>query len=301
MGCDFPLKAYRTPEFNDSGRRGLTFNPLRAVNSTNPIEVPCGRCTGCRLERSRQWAVRMMHEAQLHQDNAFITLTYDDDNLPADYGLDLRHWQLFMKRLRKTVGKVRFYACGEYGEQLLRPHYHAILFGYQFRDLVHFKTQNQNSIFTSQLLSRLWPFGHSTTAAVSYQSAAYVARYTMKKISGELAAEHYLRRHPISGQLHTVRPEFSVMSRRPGIGADWLARYKSDVFPSGFIVAEGKKMPPPRFYTSKLSVEEQQALKRAARAAALPYKPHQTTERRRVRAAVRDARITRLKRPLEQT
>lgn len=290
MGCDFPIKAYRSTELDQAtGKRLITFNPLKAVNSTSPFEIPCNQCTGCRLERSRQWAVRMMHESKFHDLNAFITLTYDGAHCPVS--LDLRHFQLFMKRLRKSLPqRVRFFACGEYGPQLLRPHYHAILFGHDFSDKKLFsKNQNNEPIYVSQQLTDLWGMGFTTTSDVTFKSAAYVARYTLKKINGDRAVNHYQGR----------KPEFSVMSRRPGIGTSYVEKYKEDFYPSGFIVVNGVPQAPPRFYTSKLTEEEQDYLKRQSRARSLQHKAHNTTERRWARVRVRDARISRLKRTFE--
>ena len=119
------------------------------------LELPCGQCIGCRLERSRQWAMRCLHEASLHDFNAFITLTYSDSNLPPGGSLHYTDFQLFMKRLRKRAGMpVRFYCGGEYGESgTVRPHFHACLFGYDFPDKVFYKkTGSGERIYTSKLL-----------------------------------------------------------------------------------------------------------------------------------------------------
>jgi hypothetical protein len=132
--CYKPLLGYRAAERNEQGKRPLVFNPSQGLVDM-PIKVACGQCIGCRLERSRQWAIRCVHEASLHEHNSFITLTYNDENLPADGSLDVRHWQLFMKRLRKRHGSgIRYFHCGEYGSKHRRPHYHACLFGLDFPD-----------------------------------------------------------------------------------------------------------------------------------------------------------------------
>lgn len=302
MGCDFPLKAYRSEELSPSGKRLLTFNPLHAVNSTSPMEIPCNNCMGCKLERSRQWAVRMMHEAKLHDQNCFLTLTYSAETVPIDYGLNLRHLQLFLKRLRKSLPqRIRFYACGEYGDLQGRPHYHAIIFNHDFKDKKLFKTINNKPHYTSETLTNLWQLGHATTSDVTYASAAYCARYVTKKIKtgDDFGAQRYFRLSLVDGCYHQVRPEFAVMSRRPGVGYHYTEKFKSDYYPSGFVVVDGVKQAPPRYYVQQLSEEEQTHLKRQARRLSLKNKPHQTTERRLARAAVRDARIARLKRNFE--
>lgn len=322
MGCDFPIRAHRSPEFLESGKRALTFNPVRSVNSNYTYNLPCNSCMGCRLERSRQWAIRMLHESKAHDFNCFITLTYDDQHVPQDYGLKLRDWQLFMKKLRKSLTvkmkhrrgehsahiraycldltpKLRFFACGEYGSLNGRPHYHAIIFNHDFFDKKeHGKNAKGDIIYSSEWLARLWGKGLVSTQDVTFKSARYVAAYVTKKITGDKAPDHYYRLSPIDGQMHSVKPEFAVMSRRDGLGSCYVDQFKSDFYPSGFIVVDGKKHSPPAFYKRKLAEKEQQDLQRQAARAGLKHKEHQTTARRVVRATVRDARIKQLKRDL---
>jgi len=299
MGCEFPVKAYRTEEVSPSGKRLMTFNPLRALNSQNWILLPCNSCMGCRLERSRQWAVRMMHESKQYDQNCFITLTYSNEAVPQDFSVDLRHWQLFMKRLRKSLPqRLRFFACGEYGDENLRPHYHAIIFNHDFNDKqLHSYNQQKDPIYTSTLLSNLWQQGHTTTQDVTFKSAAYVARYCTKKINGALAPDHYSRVSPVDGNTYNVKPEFAVMSRRPGIGTGYVEQFKSDFYPCGYLVVNGVKQSPPHFYISKLSEEEQETLKRQRKHRSI-YDKENTMERKMARSAVLAARITNLKRKL---
>lgn len=293
MPCFHPVTAYPLA----SG--GVTFNQLRTYRGAVPLQLSCGQCTGCRLERARQWAVRSMHEASQHEDNCFLTLTFADEHLPHDYSVDVRHLQLFMKRLRKTHGKARFMACGEYGETTLRPHYHILLFGTDFPDRRLHKTNDRgDQLFTSAALDRLWPYGHGTIGAVTFDSAGYVARYTLKKRTGKLAASHYLRVHPLTGEVHQVRPEFLVMSRRPGIGATWLDRFRSDVFPSDQVIVNGHPTRPPRFYDKQLSEEDLAAIKQKRKRNAFQHKENNTKERLAIREEVLDARLTTLKRNL---
>lgn len=301
MACDFPQKAFRSLVLNpETGKRPMTFNPLKAANSDNPVILPCGKCMGCRLERSRQWAVRINHEAQLYAENSFVTLTYEDKNLPADYGLDLRELQLFLKRLRFELSpkKIRFYACGEYGEETLRPHYHLIIFNHHFTQKTVYSIKRGHRLYTSPQLTSLWPHGLATFGTVTFESAAYVARYVTKKITGDMAQLHYCRIHPVTGNICNVKPEFSVMSRRPGIGGGWYKKFKSDVYPSDFIVHNGHKLRPPRFYDKQLTEKELHIYKLRRKAASLIFKPHTTSERLKARAAVRDARMKTVKRGL---
>lgn len=192
MPCYKPLDAWRPRESTGSKKLVFSYNP-QTCESTTPLQVPCGQCVGCRLERSRQWAIRCVHESKLHKDNCFITLTYNDANLPSDKSLHYRDFQLFMKKLRKQYPdkKIRFYMCGEYGENFGRPHFHACLFNFNFDDLTLWKTQNKQKLYRSKKLEKLWPLGHSSVGTVTFESAAYVARYIMKKVTGDAAEDHY--------------------------------------------------------------------------------------------------------------
>lgn len=238
MPCYSPLHAYKAKSTSSEKMRIVFSRPLSWKGEA--LDLPCGQCVGCRLERSRQWAVRCMHEASLYDENSFLTLTYDDKHLPSDGSLVLRDFQLFMKRLRKSIAprRVRFYHCGEYGELYSRPHYHALLFGYDFGDRKFFSKKGENTIYTSDELSSLWQKGFGVCGQVTFDSAAYVARYIMKKVTGERADLHYGGR----------RPEYTTMSRRPGIGAGWYKRFSSDVYPLDRVVVNGKETRPPRFY-----------------------------------------------------
>lgn len=192
MPCYSPLEAWRPDPVTNDKRLIFRYHPARCSSPSPDLYVPCGQCLGCRLERSRQWAVRCMHEASLYDRNCFITLTYDDDNLPADRSLHYSHFQLFMKRLRKAHGDgIRFYMCGEYGEKKGRPHYHACLFNFNFDDLTLWQERRGTKLYRSKSLERLWPYGFSTVGGVTFQSAAYVARYIMKKVTGDRAPDHY--------------------------------------------------------------------------------------------------------------
>ena len=244
MPCYHPLTAYRGRR-TSSGKSEILFDKSQAlkVGSGLSIQLPCGQCIGCRLERSRQWAMRCHHEASLYQDNCFITLTYSDEHLPSDKSLHVEHFQKFMKRLRKRFGEgVRYYHCGEYGEKYMRPHYHACLFNFDFPDKKIWKENNGNRLYVSESLSELWPFGFVTIGDVTFESAAYVARYIMKKVNGDLAESHYERVDWETGEVYQLKPEYTTMSRRPGIGSNWFAKFKDDIFPQDYVVINGKKL-----------------------------------------------------------
>lgn len=260
MPCYSPLLAHWG--LNDKGHLAPQFSS-DVYRDLPMIELPCGKCIGCRLEYSRQWAMRCVHEASLYDRNCFITLTYNDEHLPIDLSLDYKHFQLFMKRLRKKFGpKIRFFACGEYGDKNYRPHFHACLFNFDFDDKVVFKS-GSNPLYVSPSLDSLWSdsnglIGFSTIGQVTFDSASYVARYVTKKVTGDLAIEHYTR-VGLDGKTYQVVPEFARMSRRPGIGAGYYEKYKDDFYSDDSIIVNGRSVKPPRFYDSRYSVDNQQA------------------------------------------
>ena len=152
-----------------------------------------------------------------------------------------------MKRFRKRIGDVRFYMCGEYGEVTWRPHYHACLFGQDLPDKEFWRTTEQGfPMYRSKLLEEIWPFGQSEIGSVSFESAAYCARYIMKKVTGDDAENHY-RRFDHLGEYQLV-PEFCQMSLKPGIGAGFMDKFASDAYPHDFIVVNGVKCRPPADY-----------------------------------------------------
>ena len=236
MACTRPLNAYKSP----SGK--IFFTPFRGATFT---QVPCGQCIGCRLTHSRDWATRCVHEAHMHDRNCFLTLTYSDENLPENSTLVRKHLTDFLKRYRKAVDpvKLRYFGCGEYGSKLSRPHYHLIIFGHDFDDKLLYK-QGKFPLYNSALLSSLWEYGFAVLAGFSFESAAYVARYCVKKITGDKADEHYGSRIP----------EFSAMSLRPGIGYEFFMRYYEDIVNSDACIGRGgRQIKPPRYYDKLLS------------------------------------------------
>lgn len=234
-----------------------------------------------------------MHEAQMWPDNCFITLTYADEHLPEDKSLNVRHFQLFMKKLRKQYSPrtIRLFHCGEYSDPPAnRPHYHALLFNFDFVDKkLHTLNRDGHRLYTSPTLERLWPFGYSIIGSVSFQSAAYVARYCVKKVTGTAAAAHYAGR----------KPDYATMSRRPGIGSTWYEKYKTEVYPSDFVVRNGAKMRPPKAYDRYLELEDAKLLEQIKITRIRNAKRHSddlTVDRRASREIVQEARAKMLKR-----
>jgi hypothetical protein len=221
MACFHPLDAWQL----DSGE--IVFVERGAIR--RPLLLPCGRCIGCRLVRVRSWAIRCMHESQMHDVSSFVTLTFDEAHYRPS--LDYVDFQRFMYRLRKRFGPTRFFVCGEYGDENFRPHYHCLLFGRTFSDA----SACGSNIYRSPHLEALWPFGFSSFGSVTYESAAYVAGYACKRISGPPAKRHYERVDISTGEIIDVVPEFGHMSLKPGIG-----------------YTGGESVPPPRYYDKLL-------------------------------------------------
>ena len=242
MPCYKPIPAYR-----GRGMRGVSF---KHTEDADEVALPCGQCIGCRLERSRQWAVRCMHEGSMHEENSFITLTYNPESLPDDGCVNVCHFQDFMKRLRSRLSpkRIRFFHCGEYGDNFSRPHYHSIIFGFDFPDRKYFKEVNGCKLFTSEFLSSVWGNGYCVIGDLSFESAAYVARYVVKKVNGDAAADHYWSLDERTGELRVMTPEYATMSRRPGIGSSWYEKFGDEVRRDDSIVMRGFEMKPPRFY-----------------------------------------------------
>lgn len=213
-----------------------------------------------------------MHEASLYERNCFITLTYNDAHLPANKNLEYSDFQKFMKRFRKRFPntKIRFYMAGEYGEKYGRPHFHACIFNFDFPDRKYLKTTGSGSkLFTSKILESLWldnfgqSMGYTSVGDVNFQSAAYVARYIMKKRTGSGidpktgkpfdAVYDYV--DDDTGEVLKRTPEFNKMSLKPGIGSGWYDKYKSDVYPHDYVIVNGTKVKPPKFYDRKFKDE----------------------------------------------
>ena len=259
MTCFHPLDAAWNPE---EGGKPLIYSkgtrPEPLANGYEPLQLACGQCDGCRIDRSKEWAARLVHESQMHHENCFVTLTYDSTNLPDDGSLQKQHFQKFMKRLRRKYEgtEIRYFHCGEYGESLQRPHYHACLFGIDFHDRIPHSTTNDVITWYSPTLEKIWGKGFCTTGELNYQTAAYTARYIMKKITGKKAEEHYLRVHPITGEITHLQPEYVTMSlgNKPGdgLGARFYEKYKTDFFPRDECPIPGKGVYKciPKYYES---------------------------------------------------
>lgn len=260
MPCIKPLEAWQTSE-------GLKFAKDEKAHRFNhkPIKLACRNCIGCRIDKSREWAVRIMHEQSLHAENMFITLTYNDEHLPRDQGLHHDHFKDFMKRLRRWADynldgrKISYYMCGEYGAKFGRPHYHAIIFNLRMPD-----AKKYGKLWNSEILERLWGKGYTSIGNVTLQSAAYVARYIMKKVTGDQAEKHYIKAlvDEETGEIvdrFEVEPEYNRMSTRPAIGKEWFKLYSKDFGENPEeqqIHINGKAFPMPSYYLRQLEAQD---------------------------------------------
>lgn len=299
--CTSPIQAWQTVSgdvlFHESARHDIS----------RSLTLPCGQCGECRLERSRQWATRCMHEAQMHDENCFLTLTYADEHLPHDWSLDHRDFQNFVKRLRKSLGKkkIKFYMCGEYGEKFDRPHFHCVLFGHDFADKYPWRKSPAGCLqYRSDELEKLWTFGNVEIGDVTFESAAYVARYVMKKVNGPLAEHsgHYQFCDLQTGELLSKRPEYNQMSK--GLAKSWYEKYKDDVRNGDYVVVRGHQCKVPRYYDKLLQAEDPEEFelvkaRRAQRARDRFDPEEQTPDRDAVRAKVLNAKLRYLKRELQ--
>lgn len=243
------------------------------------------------------WSIRITHEAQLYDCNVFATYTYAPESCPSSLSLEYEDFRGMMKRLRRRLTGVsvapnrrrpiRFFVAAEYGGQTGRPHFHAILFNLAFPD----RKEYLNGTFRSELAEDLWQKGNVVLGSVNSRSAAYVAGYTLKKVYGPRAAQHYedvldLR----TGEVTSRRPEFVVMSRMPGIGAWFYQRYGRDMFPGDVAVQDCRTWKVPRFYVDKYKAEadelmlEEMMERRLAKAA--EHLEESTPQRRAVREEV---------------
>ncbi len=247
------------------------------------------------MAKMRDWAIRAVHEAQMHSKNCFITLTYDERNLPLDNSVDVKHWQNFAKRLRKKKGPFRFLHCGEYGDRTSRPHYHACIFGHDFaEDRILLSEKKGHVLWTSAELEKIWGKGFCPIGPLNFDTAAYTARYVIKKVGGPQKEAAYERVDPETGLITDVKPEYATMSRNPGLGKKWFDNYYADVYPDDEIIINGKKFRPPKFYDKLLEKKNPQLLQKIKdrrKNVTSRKQEEETYERRNIRNTVLQAKI----------
>lgn len=248
MACFNPTFAWKTHAIHPkTGKPVYSTKPTDAINTLDPVTWPCGKCIGCHARRAQEWGIRGMHEAQMHEENSFLTLTYNPHHLPSDGNLNPDHLRDFIKRMRERIEptKVKYLACGEYGPHGGRPHYHTCIYGYQFPDLEQSGVSPKGkAIYRSKLLKQLWPFGRHTVQDANYQTACYVAKYT-HKYNMQNRAKLKIPDDKVE--------EFSRQSN--GLGLDFFNRFTSDMYPCDEVCIKGDngiyKVKPPRYYDKK--------------------------------------------------
>lgn len=200
------------------------------------VTVSCGKCLECLSRRSNEWSFRIMLEASQYESNCFITLTYNDENLPLNGSVSRREVQLFMKSLRQALSplKVRFFACGEYGKKLSRPHYHLIIFNWFPDDSYPLKVDKRGQqLYRSPFLETVWKKGFSSVGKLTLDSARYCAKYMSKW--------QFVR----GFKTDNMQPPFIQMSNRPGIGYNSV--YRSDMV-SDKVYFDGRSVSIPRYF-----------------------------------------------------
>jgi len=272
------------------------------------------------------WAIRIIHEASLYYDqqgNCFVTLTYRDPSectkqqfkdgqfIPSNYSLRPDDVQKFIRRLRKReakkakkykrpVNKIRYFYCGEYGDENQRPHYHVCLFNHSFSDQRLWKDDEGYHTYTSDTLAKLWGFGFTTVQPLNYGTAAYCAKYSLKKITGERAKQHYLRCDE-NGEAYWILPEYIRMSTgrtKPcGLGAGFYEKFSDDIFPSDEVPVPGKGIirKVPRYYQNILSLQDSSTLELVKKVRQIFIKAHKqdyTPAALRAKYKCTQARIT---------
>jgi hypothetical protein len=283
MPCRSPLQGYRKPDGSLAfGTRSETMGRFGLVT------LRCGMCRDCRLYKAREWAIRCYHEGAMYERSCFLTLTFEVE--PPS--ISKRDLQLFFKRLRKSLRgkKIRYFAVGEYGEKLGRPHYHVCLFGFDFPDKYPWRRSKKGHLlYRSPHLEKVWTAGNCDIGELTMESAGYAARYTMKKIGGDMAEQHYGDRCP----------EFNVCSN--GLGKQWIEKYWPDVARDGFVVYKGKKCPVPGYYMVWLKNNRPEAYEKVVmkRSEYYEQETYESGERLHFAAKARDSRTKTLTRDLE--
>lgn len=319
MTCFTPLQGWWASKPNHLGNRYVTFSPHYALRDM-PVAVPCSGCLGCRLDSSKSWAIRGEHEARLHGKSncSFLTLTYKNSRLPVDGMIHLDEMQDFMKRLRINTGKkLSMIYSGEYGDKTNRPHYHLIIFGENFKsDARPYKRSHHGfPLWNSDLLDATWQGrGHAVVGNFSFLTAAYVARYILKKQTTRTVFPHRFDLDEWCTSIETgevfnravyefenkTQP-FAQASRRPAIGRDFALKYLSDIYPADHCIINSKPCRPPRYYDRLLkdiNPDMFASVKRQRSVNARNYDTDDTT-RLRARMAAKAASVSRLIRSLD--
>lgn len=271
MKCLYPVRFYR----DDKGNISHDANKIKIASEGFR---PCQYCINCRLRRAESNAIRMIHETQFHDQSCFLTLTYSEENLPPSGSLDYTHVTNFLKRLRKKLNSknLSYYRVGEYGDNFSRPHYHMVLFGYDFSDPISYNgtlnrktltpTAGDHKYYKSDFATDCWSHGFVDIGDVDYATCMYTAKYVTKKLYGSDAKKYgtklsecassskgftypKFKKYPKNHPLYKSVPHPLAGTRTSSaIGKRWIEKYYADVYPHDYVVHNGKKLTPPRYY-----------------------------------------------------
>jgi hypothetical protein len=302
---------YRSPKF-----------PKRPPGAGDPLKMPCQDCEACFLEQARQRAVRCSHEMKSNDGvGSFLTLTYRKESLPPGGQLVYSHPEKFVKRLRRAIcemdhcygsrfdwkklrmrrgcrglcRKIRTFGCAEYGDRGLRPHYHILIFGFDFPDATYWRGGSEHGsghvAYRSKMLEETWTYGHSEIGTLTFESASYVARYVQKKKFKKRIPEDFPKERSV------------CISRRPGIGRTFFEKHYHDWYAIDAVVVNGRKQGIPRYYDKLLEEREPELYQRVKldRQAKRPIEEYDNShERMPVRKSVHQASLKQLRRSYEE-
>lgn len=196
------------------------------------LRVPCGKCLFCRLEHAKEWGLRCALEWFTNKDSDcyFLTLTYS--NIFNDNKLHKEHIQKFIKRLKSLNRNVKFkyFVCGEYGENTHRPHYHLLIFGLNLGKLTFYKMSGLNALYFSDKLNKIWKFGFVVIGSLTFDSAFYTARYSLKK----------------------NKIDETIQLQSQGIGKSYFLENYKQIIKNGYISFRGIKYKIPRYFLFRL-------------------------------------------------
>ncbi len=311
MPCYSPIKGWRGKHKTQNGKYPIVFKPQDGYKDL-PVSVSCGRCIGCKLEYSRQWALRALSEKHFHEEEEchFVTLTYDEKHLPKNLTLVKSHFQNFMKRLRYHYpqNQILYMQSGEYGEENQRPHYHAIIYGLEIPDLEYYKDNYRgDSLYKSKIIDKIWSKGSVIVGSVTFDSCAYVARYVTKKITGKklqkidklTGLKPYELIDKSTGEIITREHEYMNTSRNPAIAKNYYEKYQNEIFTTDSIIVNGTVMQPPKYFTTLLENDNQQlfkSIKRKRKRLQEKNKSNSTYERLQTREICKLSQISKLRR-----
>lgn len=252
MSCFHPRPAFEQVHRSTGEVSVSIWHPIKGHwDITKRFMTKCDQCSGCRSSYTRSWSLRCWHESLFHKENCFLTLTVNEDSMESVFpgrSLCYEPFQVFIRALRKRLRlKLRFFMCGEYGEQFSRPHYHAIIFGWypSVSDRTFYKSTPAGDLYVSKAVSQCWPFGFHTIGTFSRESAGYVAGYMQKKIKGKLAPKWYGGRHP-----EFAKCSNGGGSKTGGLGKQFYSKFKRDLYDAKDAVTlpGGSKVSIPRYY-----------------------------------------------------